>query len=154
MAINTENQYWSESKESDCGMPIPKRNIYTHIPKAQGSVSEEGAERLKKPRSSWWLQGKNVFQRQQDSCTYELKAIVAVHTRPLQPQARRNPDIERGGGHWVPSVAEELLAFDSCWEERLFALKDVTWPVVGPSDFKADPIPKTIWVTQIGFDRF
>jgi hypothetical protein len=58
--------------------------------------------------------------------------IVTVHTRPLKSQARQNPDIERDGGHQVPSLAEELLACDSCWEkERLFSLKAVTcgWSV-------------------------
>jgi hypothetical protein len=36
----------------------------------------------------------------------------------------KNPSMERGCGHEVPSLAEELLVIASCWERKSFLVPD------------------------------
>lgn len=38
--------------------------------------------------------------------------------RLMQAQARPNPDMEKGGGYKVQSLADHLLVIDSCWERE------------------------------------
>lgn len=42
--------------------------------------------------------------------------FVTACTRPTEAQARQTPNIDWGGGHEAPLLAEELLAVDSCGE--------------------------------------
>lgn len=53
------------------------------------------------------------------SCTYEVTVLVTVCTRPAQLKSDQ-----------IPTVAEELLANDGCWERRSsFSLR--VWPLIG-----------------------
>lgn len=53
----------------------------------------------------------------QGSCTYELKVLFTVCERPVQLQARPNPNMETWGhgvGHTVSPLDEELLEVANC----------------------------------------
>lgn len=45
------------------------------------------------------------------------RMLGKVCTRPVQSQAIPNPNMEREGGHEVPSLGDELLPSDGCWEK-------------------------------------
>lgn len=69
-----------------------------------------------------WLQRNSVFWTQQDSCTYELKAVEKIYTGLAPVHARTEC------GHRAPVLVKELLALDSCWEGIAFSL--VVWPLM------------------------
>lgn len=62
----------------------------------------------------WW-----VFWTQWGSCMYDLTPVVTVSAGPAQAQARQNHSSSWGGGHQISLLAEELLAFDGCWEREV-----------------------------------
>lgn len=43
------------------------------------------------------------------SCTYEYTMFVTAHTKSVHTQDRSNLGIDRGFGHRIPPLAEELL---------------------------------------------
>lgn len=55
---------------------------------------------------------------QQGDYTYELTALVAACTKPMQVQVRPNLSTGREGGHGhrAPRIAKELLTTDMCCE--------------------------------------
>lgn len=76
-----------------------------------------------------------------------IKRTVAIVTacNPEEAQARQNPSSEKGHGHEVPLLAEELSVIDSYWEkESLFLLK--MWPLL-------DRLHCSIRTAQTRFDR-
>lgn len=70
-----------------------------------------------------WLQRNSVFWTQQDSCTYELRAVEKIHTGLALVHART----ERG--HGAPALVKKLLALESCWERTAFSLE--VWSLMG-----------------------
>lgn len=52
-----------------------------------------------------------ILKTLQSRYTYKL-------TRPAQAEATQNSSIERGGRLEVPTLAEELIEIDSCWENE------------------------------------
>lgn len=93
---------------------------------------------------------KQCFQTQQGSHLYELIALLTEHIRPVQAHSWPNPGTEREWA-WNPISVKELLAFDSCWERESQSPLGV-WSPVCWLLFSEDHTPKTIWITQIGFD--
>lgn len=57
-----------------------------------------------------------VFQTQLDCCTYKLRVVVTVFTRPVQDQDKAHPSMERTVGWKVPPTAIS----NYWWEERAF----------------------------------
>lgn len=47
---------------------------------------------------------------------YKITLVVTACTKPLQAQARSNPNTKRRLGHGAPPLAKELLATVSYWE--------------------------------------
>lgn len=70
-----------------------------------------------------WLQRNSVFWTQQDSCTYELRAVEKIHTELAPVHARTE------SGHGAPVLVKKLLVLDSCWEGIAFFLE--VWSLMG-----------------------
>lgn len=66
----------------------------------------------------------NIFWTQQGSCTCEFTATVVACTKPVQAQARINPNMERRVGPIIPPLSVEHIAIVSC-SERQFSLPGV-----------------------------
>lgn len=69
-------------------------------PKDQRSLRKRGDKDWKR---RWMTTGKQVFQPQPCSCTWELIVVVTVCTRPTQTGAKWSPS--KGWGKWTQSPA-------------------------------------------------
>lgn len=58
------------------------------------------------------------FAAHNRAAEHEFTVAVAACTRPAQVQGRQSPSTDWRGEHQVPPLAEELLAFKSCWGRR------------------------------------
>lgn len=60
------------------------------------------------------------------------RMLGKVCTRPVRSQAIPNPNMEREGGHEVPSLGDELLPSDGCWEKwSQLSLAGLSGPACG-----------------------
>lgn len=78
-----------------------------------------------------------------------LTVIVIACTRPNQAESNKIPAQRRTGEHQVLPLAEELLAYYSCWNRKSwFSLR--TWSLVGWPQSRAGPTPQAPWAIETG----
>lgn len=51
---------------------------------------------------------------------------MTASARLVQAQTRPNSGMEKGGGYRVPSLANNLLVIDSCWDRESQSANGVT----------------------------
>lgn len=119
--MNKDTHNWSRYRVSEFA-ECPTLSISDHfLPKLRDHCGWGGRKSVR-VRGDRRLQENSNFWTEQGSYTYELRVVVTAWT---------NPNMERGGRHQVPTLVDELLVIDSCWERKkpVFFKSVVPWKV-------------------------
>lgn len=83
-----------------------------------------------KSQKQWLTTGKHYFLYTTGHLHIWTHSTCDSMHKTCATQVRPNPTTERGGGHKIPTIAEELLATDRCQERKSsFSLR--VWPPIG-----------------------
>lgn len=83
-----------------------------HLPKSQGLSWKKKVEEDRKSQRCCMGAGKLCLMTQLPACPWELTAVMAASTGPMQAQAIR------GGEQEILALAEELLVMDDFQERQ------------------------------------
>lgn len=63
------------------------------------------------------MTSEKYYPLEQDNGRLEISVFMTVSTRPVQTQVKLNSYLERGGGHEVPPLTEEMRQLTMLREE-------------------------------------
>ena len=82
-----------------------------------GIISQEGTSG-KHFKLECWLTSEKYCPLEQDNGRLEISMFMTVSARPLHTQVKLNSSLERGGGHEVPPLTEEMRQLTMLREEE------------------------------------